>query len=242
MQNNYNSQRSKLTLPEYGRHVHQMVAYLRTIEDRAQRNEQALLVIDVMGNLNQTIRDSEDFRHKLWDHLFIIADFDLDVDSPYPIPLAEEVSPTPQRLPYPGTTKMLRKHYGKYIEQMFREVGRAPAVDPELREEVAVAMVRYLRIKAQEFCQGALNNEVILNDVSRMSESTIEVSEEVLGSLRTEHKQVQMGHRSRKGFSAKGGAGGGKSGGRSYKAARKAGKNSNQNSKRKSYSRNSFAK
>lgn len=101
MDKNYNFERKKLMLPEYGRHVHQMVDYLKTIHDRDLRNQQARAVIEVMGNLNPILRESADFKHKLWDHLFIMSDFDLDVDSPYPIPTAKSLYPKPDRIEYP---------------------------------------------------------------------------------------------------------------------------------------------
>ena len=81
MQKNYNYKRRKLFLPEYGRHIHEMVDSLMQIEDRRERNRQARAVIAVMGNLNPLLRDTADFTHKLWDHLFIMSDFQLDVDS-----------------------------------------------------------------------------------------------------------------------------------------------------------------
>ena len=87
---NYNTERTELILPEYGRNVHQMVDYLKTVEDRDERNIGAKAIIKLMGQLNPQLRDLEDYTHKLWDHLFIMADFSLDVDSPYPIPNKEE--------------------------------------------------------------------------------------------------------------------------------------------------------
>lgn len=83
---NYNYTRCKLFLPEYGRHIHEMVASLLEIEDRRERTRQAKAVIAVMGNLNPLLRDTADFTHKLWDHLFIMSDFQLDVDSPIRVP------------------------------------------------------------------------------------------------------------------------------------------------------------
>lgn len=80
-------------LPEYGRHIHQMVDYLCTIEDRALRNEQAQVVVEVMGNINPVLRDATDFKHKLWDHLLIMSDFKLDVDSPIRCPTATLYNP-----------------------------------------------------------------------------------------------------------------------------------------------------
>ena len=95
MQKNYNYKRRKLFLPEYGRHIHEMVDSLMQIEDRRERNRQARAVIAVMGNLNPLLRDTADFTHKLWDHLFIMSDFQLDVDSPYPQPSRQELTTVP---------------------------------------------------------------------------------------------------------------------------------------------------
>ena len=93
MKKNYNYTRRKLYLPEYGRHIQEMIDSLQLIEDRRERNRQAHAVIAVMGNLNPLLRDTADFTHKLWDHLFIMSDFQLDVDSPYPQPSRRGVSP-----------------------------------------------------------------------------------------------------------------------------------------------------
>ena len=99
MKKNYNYTRRKLYLPEYGRHIQEMIDSLQLIEDRRERNRQARAVIAVMGNLNPLLRDTADFTHKLWDHLFIMSDFQLDVDSPYPQPTRQELTITPRRMP-----------------------------------------------------------------------------------------------------------------------------------------------
>ena len=98
MKKNYNYTRRKLYLPEYGRHIQEMIDSLQLIEDRRERNRQARAVIAVMGNLNPLLRDTADFTHKLWDHLFIMSDFQLDVDSPYPQPSRQELTITPRRM------------------------------------------------------------------------------------------------------------------------------------------------
>ena len=99
MRKNYNYTRRKLYLPEYGRHIQEMIDSLLAIEDRRERNRQARAVIAVMGNLNPLLRDTADFTHKLWDHLFIMSDFQLDVDSPYPQPSRQELTVAPHRMP-----------------------------------------------------------------------------------------------------------------------------------------------
>ena len=114
MRHNYNNKRRRLYLPEYGRHIHEMVDHLMTIEDRDERNRQAKAVIAVMGNLQPLLRDTADFTHKLWDHLFIMSDFQLDVDSPYPRPTRDELQMMPRKLEY-SQGRIPLKHYGKNV-------------------------------------------------------------------------------------------------------------------------------
>ncbi|HOY72226.1 MAG TPA: DUF4290 domain-containing protein [Tenuifilaceae bacterium] len=116
----YNTQRKKLALPEYGRHIQQMVDYIASVEDRDERNRLAKSLVAIMGNLNPHLRDINDFKHKLWDHLFIMSDFKLDIDSPYPIPSLEQYNEKPRRVPYPGNPIKF-KHYGRIIEMMIEK-------------------------------------------------------------------------------------------------------------------------
>ncbi len=188
MEKNYNSSRRKLVLPEYGRHVQEMVAYIKTIEDKEVRNRQARAVIAVMGSLNPQLKESADFTHKLWDHLFLMAGFDLDVDSPYPIPSAVSLNPVPQRLTYPRK-RIARKHYGKNLQLMIRalELSNAP------REQVAPVVeniARFMRNKSYEFNQDHPNNEVIIKDIKAMSETGIDMDEEAINNLKNDYKYV----------------------------------------------------
>jgi hypothetical protein len=116
----YNTQRKKLALPEYGRHIQQMVDYIASVEDRDERNRLAKSLVAIMGNLNPHLRDINDFKHKLWDHLFIMSDFKLDIDSPYTIPSVEQYNEKPRRVPYPGNPIKF-KHYGRIIEMMIEK-------------------------------------------------------------------------------------------------------------------------
>ena len=97
----YNTTRNHLIMKEYGRHIQKMVEYLLKIEDKETRQRNAYAVIELMGFLNPHLKNVEDFRHKLWDHLFLISDFTLDVESPYPVPTRETLKAKPQRLTYP---------------------------------------------------------------------------------------------------------------------------------------------
>jgi hypothetical protein len=113
----YNTERPKLIIPEYGRHIQKMVDQAVAIEDRVERNKVAASIIAVMGNLNPHLRDVPDFQPMLWDQLFIISDFKLDVDSPFPIPTREELSARPEPLKYPQNFPKYR-FYGNNIKRM----------------------------------------------------------------------------------------------------------------------------
>jgi hypothetical protein len=186
MNKNYNYERKKLQLPEYGRHIHEMVDYVGTIDDRAERNRQAQAVIGVMGNLFPLLRDTADYTHKLWDHLFIMADFRLDVDSPYPIPSAEELAPRPKKMSYP-TRKIAIKHYGKNVENILRAL--RDSSDRAATDEAVGNVARYMRTKSYEYNQEHPNNEVIIRDIKRMAGGAIAVDETAIGNLRSEYKQ-----------------------------------------------------
>ena len=186
MKKNYNYTRRKLYLPEYGRHIQEMIDSLQLIEDRRERNRQARAVIAVMGNLNPLLRDTADFTHKLWDHLFIMSDFQLDVDSPYPQPTRQELTITPRRMAY-SQGRISFKHYGKYVERMIRSL----AGDKDRREVSRTVdnLARYMRSKSYEYNQEHPNNEVIVKDIKRMSGGAIEIDEVALNNLRSDYKQ-----------------------------------------------------
>jgi len=116
----YNTERVKMHIPEYGRNVQRMIEFAISVKDRDERNRVARAIISVMGQLNPHLRDVTDFKHKLWDHLFIIADFKLDVDSPYPIPNAATFQTKPDKVSYPDN-KIRYRHYGRILEKIIQK-------------------------------------------------------------------------------------------------------------------------
>lgn len=197
MNKNYNFEREKLQLPEYGRHIHEMVKYLISIHDRDLRSSQARIVIEVMGNINPILRDTADFKHKLWDHLFIISDFKLDVDSPYPVPTAKILYPKPDKIAYPKH-KIMRKHYGKNIENMFNSI--KDLEDEHAKTAAAGNIAKYMRAKSFEYNQEHPSNAIILKDIRSMSDNMITVDEVALNNLKNDYNTPQIAAKNRKPF------------------------------------------
>ena len=189
MKKNYNFTRRKLYLPEYGRHIHEMVDWLLEIEDRHERTRQAKAVIAVMGNINPTLRDTEDFKHKLWDHLFIMSDFRLDVDSPYPQPSRQDLMLMPQKLHYPQS-RITFKHYGRYLHNFLNKVAhesKSVNVDGEM-----VNLARYMRAKSYEYNNDHPNNETIVRDVRAMAGDDCQLDMSVITHLRSDYRTPQQ--------------------------------------------------
>ena len=185
MNKNYNYLRRPLLIPEYGRHIQEMVDSLLEIEDRNERNRQARAVIAVMGNLNPLLRDTAEFTHKLWDHLFIMSDFRLDVDSPYSIPVREVLTVKPEKMEYPQSA-ISHKHYGKNIT---RVINRLKYEDASKSEAQMEDVVRYMYNKSMEYNQEHPTAEMIGNDIKALSEGAISLDAEWI-------KGVEMGHKS----------------------------------------------
>ncbi len=185
MRKNYNFTRRKLYLPEYGRHIHEMVDSLLEIEDRHERTRQAKAVIAVMGNINPMLRDTEDFKHKLWDHLFIMSDFKLDVDSPYPQPSRQDLTLTPQKLRYPQS-RIVFKHYGKYLHQFVEQLAKESKTKQVIHEMVNIA--RFMRNKGYEYNNEHPNNEAIVRDMHLLAGEDHEMDLSVITNMRSEHR------------------------------------------------------
>ncbi len=170
----YNTSRPKLIIPEYGRQVQKMADYLLTIEDREKRNEQAQAVIDIMGILNPQVRDVEDFKHKLWDHLMIMSDFRLDVDAPYPLPKREQFQEKPQPMPYPPNYRKYR-HYGHVIREMIKYATEQEA--GERKEQLKMAIANHMKKIYLIWNKDTVDDEVILQEMNELAEGKLELDE-----------------------------------------------------------------
>lgn len=182
-----NRDKQRLLLSEYGRNVQTMVSYLKTIEDRELRNRQAEVVVAVMGNVNPAQKDSEGFQHMLWDHLFMIADFDLDVDAPYPKPTPDMFAPHPHPMTY-SQSYIAQKQYGANVKRMLVELAGEPA--GEEREEAAENVAKYMKQKSFEYNKEFPSNEVVIADIRQMSKGVIVLDADTLDNTRIDTSSV----------------------------------------------------
>lgn len=199
MKKNYNYTRRKLYLPEYGRHIQEMIDSLLEISDRHERTRQAKAVIAVMGNLNPLLRDTEDFKHKLWDHLFIMSDFRLDVNSPYPQPSRQDLIVSPKKLRYPQSRVMF-KHYGKYAQKLVRAATTATTADATTQgvANEILNVARFMRAKSYEYNNEHPNNDSIVRDIRLMAGRDVEVDMSLLSAMRNDYR-TQRGKQQRNG-------------------------------------------
>lgn len=172
MDYDYNTSRKKLALPEYGRHVQKMVDHMMAIPEREERNKAALALISMMGNLNPQMREYGDFKHKLWDHLAIMADFKLDIDSPYVLPTAEILTEKPRTVPYSKNVIRFR-HYGYIVEQM---IASAISIeDSERREGMVKIIANHMKKAYLTWNRENVTDEIIFNDLKALSGGKLEV-------------------------------------------------------------------
>jgi hypothetical protein len=172
----YNSTRNKLILSEYGRNVQNMVKYIVALPTKEERNKYAQVVIDLMGFLNPHLRDVADFKHKLWDHLHIISDFQIDVDSPYPKPSPEAIHLKPEPLKYPHQ-RIKYKHYGKTIELM---IEKAKSIeDPDRKRHMVQAVANFMKMAYVQWNKDSVTDESILSDLYNLSGGQLKLEENI---------------------------------------------------------------
>lgn len=168
----YNSNRNQLHIPEYGRNVQKMVEYALTVENREKRNHIAELIIDVMGNIAPHLRDVVDFQHKLWDQLFIISDFQLEVDSPYPIPTREAIFSRPEPLEYPQNYPKYR-FYGNNIKRMIDEAVQME--DGDKKNGLITAIANHMKKCFLNWNRDAVKDDVIFKHLKELSGGAIDI-------------------------------------------------------------------
>lgn len=169
----YNSQRSHLIIPEYGRHLQKLIDQATAIVDKEKRNKAAKYIISVMGSLNPHLRDVPDFQHKLWDQLFIMSDFNLDVDSPYPIPSKDILTQKPDRLKYPQNFPKYR-FYGNNIKYMI-DVANSWE-ESELKNALVLVIANHMKKCYLSWNKDTVSDEVIFEHLLELSGGKLNLS------------------------------------------------------------------
>jgi len=162
----YNNKLKRLRMPEYGRIVQNMVDHAITIEDRTERNLAVDTIIQVMGNINPTLRDNRDYKHKLWDHLHLIADFKLDCDSPFEVPTMDHFLGKPDRVTYPFKRIKIR-HYGKIVEMLIEKALEIP--DEEKRQDFTRQIANHMKLSYLTWNKDNVTDEIILEALRELS-------------------------------------------------------------------------
>ena len=173
----YNTKRTQLIIPEYGRHVQIMVNQLVATEDKEERNKMSKAIIGIMGNLSPHLRDVPDFQHKLWDQLFIMFDFELDVDGPYEKPSRELLEEKPARLPYPQKFPRYR-FYGNNLKSMIN-VAKGWE-DGEMKNALVLNIANHMKKCFLNWNKDTVEDIVILNHLAELSGNILTVKEELL--------------------------------------------------------------
>jgi len=168
----YNTKRSRLRIPEYGRHIQKMVDQAVQLNNRDERNKMAQAIIGVMGNLNPHLRDVPDFQHKLWDQLFIMSEFELDVDSPYPIPLKEVLSARPEPLSYPQNFPKYR-FYGNNIKTMIEAALKFE--DGQEKEALFFVIANHMKKCFLNWNKDTVEDKVIFDHLFELSDGKIDL-------------------------------------------------------------------
>ncbi len=171
----YNTQRPRLIIPEYGRNVQRMVEHCMEVDDREKRTHTAKAIIQVIARLNPHLRNHDNFERTLWDHLWIMSEFKLDVDAPYPMPTPEELDSKPERVPYPQSA-VKYGHYGKMVERMIAQCAAMEA--GEVREAYALLVANLMKRQFLAWNRDTVPDPLILKDLAELSKGKVKLPPE----------------------------------------------------------------
>ncbi len=171
----YNTERGQIIISEYGRNMQEMIRHLMEIEDRQKRTEAAQFIIQVMAQMNPQVKQSDDYIHKLWDHLYIISDYQLDVDSPFPAPMPMNEACKPQRVGYQNHD-IKYGHYGYYMAKMIEIASERE--DEDMRQALAYSIANQMKRNFMEWSGNMVNDQQIIDDLKAMSNGRLVLPDE----------------------------------------------------------------
>lgn len=202
----YNTARNHIVIKEYGRYIQNMVNHILTIEDPEKRQAQAQGVIELMGFLNPHLKIVEDYKHKLWDHLFLISDFKLDVKSPYPIPTKETLAAKPAPLPYPKRHPRF-SHLGKHLELIINKAINEE--NPEKKIGFTNSIAYYMKLAYSNWHKELVHDDAIRGELSTLTKGQLAFTDNTpfVKVYREREREDRYGKRGKGGFQNRGGNG-----------------------------------
>ena len=171
----YNTERGQIIISEYGRNMQEMIRHLMEIEDRQKRTEAANFIISIMAQMNPQVKQSDDYLHKLWDHLYIISDYQLDVDSPYPAPEPLAEASKPRHVGYQNN-QIEYGHYGHYMAKMIEMASQVE--DNETRQALSLSIANQMKRNFTEWGGNMVSDQQIITDLKAMSKGRLVLEEE----------------------------------------------------------------
>ena len=198
----YNTEREKIVISEYGRNIQVMIRHLMDIEDRKQRTEAAYFIVNVMAQMNPQVKESNDYMHKLWDHLHIIAQYELDVDGPYPKPTPEMQKKKPEHVGY-QKNNIRYGHYGQYIYDVVKKVKEME--DGPKKQAILINIANQMKRDYLNWNRDTVNDLLILDDLYKISgeeialpmETKLIPTSEILN--KTQNQQQQQNQKKKNG-------------------------------------------
>lgn len=173
----YNTQQKHLPLPEYGRSVQNMVDHALTITDRAERQRCAKTIVGIMGGMFPHLRDVADFRHKLWDHLAIMSNFELDIDYPFEIIRKDKLATPPSPVLY-HTSRIRYRHYGRFLEVLIKRAAELPEGD--LKNNLIALSCNQMKKAYISWNKDTVDDKIIADDLRELSNGKLELTDDIL--------------------------------------------------------------
>lgn len=172
----YNTQREAIIIREYGRSIQRYINYAKQLPTKEERQAAAEAIIQMMTILNPQNKHTADYKQKLWDHLHLMANFELDVDSPYPLPEPKALQEKPKRLPYPGSRIRMR-HYGKNVEKLIEKAANMEEV--EKKDELVQIIANFMKLAYKNWSNEEVSNDLIREDLRTLSLGKLRVSDDM---------------------------------------------------------------
>ena len=174
MEYNYNTSQKKLVLPEYGRNVQKMINHLHEIKDKEERNKAAKTIISIMQSMAPYGRDLGEYKRKLWDHMALISDFELDLDTPFDLPTRESRAVKPKQIPY-NTNPIKKKHYGRGIELLIEYAIKLE--EGEEKERLIELIANHMKRSFLTWNKNVVNDDTIFEDLKKLSQGKLKIKE-----------------------------------------------------------------